>query len=240
VNTSPIRSADWGLDVGVNFSTSKNEIMDLGELEPTNTLRVGQPLRPLVTWMVTNPDELTSSNSEIEFEQNHFFGPTHPTQIVSANTTLRLPLGVTVSALGEYRAGFFMNEQVFSIGRSVRAPPCYPYYVDPTNSIALKDDIPAIWRARCTPSLARDWVWEGDYFKLRSVSATIPMDFAFPDRVSNSTLTISLNNSFLWNSEMPFMDPEMLGNNGINSDAAGFSERIPSPISLRASLRVTF
>jgi hypothetical protein len=66
------------------------------------------------------------------------------------------------------------------------------------------------------------------------------MDFAFPDRVSNSTLTISLNNSFLWNSEMPFMDPEMLGNNGINSDAAGFSERIPSPISLRASLRVTF
>ena len=38
----------------------------------------------------------------------------------------------------------------------------------------------------------------------------------------------------------PFMDPEILGNDGINSDSGGFSERIPAPISLRAALRITF
>ena len=240
LGASPVQTPNWGLDLNTNFSTSENEILDLGEREPTNTLQVGYPLRPLVTWRVANPDQPTNSISEVEYEANHFYGPTHPTRIVSGGATLRIPFGVTLSALGEYRGGHYMNQEVFSIGRSVRAPTCYPYYVDPTSSIELADGIPALWRSRCTPSRSRGWVWDSDYFKLRSVSATIPMDFAFPERVNGATLTLVLSNSYLWMREMPFMDPEMLGNDGINSDAAGFSERIPAPISLRASLRITF
>lgn len=86
-------------------------------------------------------------------------------------------------------------------------------------------------------------MWDGTFFKLRSVSATIPMGFAFGDRVSNSVLTVALNNSFLWMKEMPFMDPEASGDPddpGQAQDGYGFEETMPAPITLRVSLRVTF
>jgi hypothetical protein len=63
---------------------------------------------------------------------------------------------------------------------------------------------------------------------LHTISATVPMDFAFPDRIQNATLTLvmgevlRLNNS-LWNNYPPDV-----------------SERVPPTTSLRASLRVTF
>ena len=41
-------------------------------------------------------------------------------------------------------------------------------------------------------------MWKGDFFKLRSVSATIPVDAVFPERVSNATFTLALRNSYLW------------------------------------------
>jgi hypothetical protein len=129
-----------------------------------------------------------------------------------------------------------------SVERSVRSPLCYPYYVDPDTSIELKDGVPAIWRARCTPNLVQGsfYLWDGDYFKLRTVGAAIPVDFAFPDNIGSSLLTLSLNNSYLWMRESPWGDPELLGNQGANSTGLGQTERMPSPITFRASLRLTF
>src|SRR5690606_25369068 len=95
-----------------------------------------------------------------------------------------------------------------SISRSVRSPLCFPYYVDATSSIDLKPDTPALWRERCTPSAGEDYWFDADYFKLRSVSATVPVDFAFPDRVSNATLTLALNNAWDWYREIPWYDTE--------------------------------
>jgi TonB-dependent starch-binding outer membrane protein SusC len=235
IQTSPIQQADWGWDLGVNLSFMSNEIIDLGGLPSTPTLEEGLPLRPMVTWLVTNPDEIAAP----QFEADHFYGPTHPTQMFSANTTVRMPGGVSLSATGEYRGGHYLSQGVFSIGRSVRSPLCFPYYAAETG-VDLVPDTPALWRARCTPTWGRGYVYKADYFKLRSVSAQIPMDFAFPDRVSGASLTLALNNSYLWMREMPFMDPEMLGNEGVNSESTGFTERVPSPITLRVSLRVTF
>jgi len=155
--------------------------------------------------------------------------------------TVRLPKGIVLSARGDYKGGFYMTEAVWSITRSVRSPLCFPYYVDPANSIELKTGIPAIWKARCDPSEYEGYVWKGDFFKVRSVSATIPMDFAFPEKVSNATLTLALNNSYLWMRDMPYMDPEAQsdpyasGQQGYN-----FEETVPAPIVLRASLRITF
>ncbi|TVR55176.1 MAG: hypothetical protein EA421_07160 [Gemmatimonadales bacterium] len=240
LNTTPIQSANWGWDVGVNFGKNENEILDLGTVQPTPTLQVGRPIRPMIAWKVANPDEIAAP-VYTEDGSDHFYGPTHPTTNISMNTSLRMPRGITLSALGEYRGGHYLYDEVFAIGRSVRSPLCYPYYQNPETSVALKDDVPAIWRARCTPAIARGYAWDATFFKLRNVSANFPVDFAFPDQVNNASLTLALDNSYLWRKEMPFMDPETLGNAGINTDAStGRSERIPAPIQLRISLRVMF
>ena len=86
-----------------------------------------------------------------------------------------------------------------------------------------------------------DYWFDGDYFKLRTVSASVPVDFAFPDRVSNATLTLSMTNSFDWFREIPWYDPEILSNGAATDDGIGNpTERVPSPASFRISLRVTF
>jgi hypothetical protein len=127
------------------------------------------------------------------------------------------------------------------IGRSVRSPLCFPYYVDPANDIVLKPDTPALWRERCSPSNNDDYWFDADYFKLRAVSATVPVEFLFPQRISNAALTVTLANAFDWYREIPWWDPEILGNNAARDESvAPSTERTPAPATLRLSLRVTF
>ena len=130
------------------------------------------------------------------------------------------------------------------VTRSAKVATCFPYYVDPLNtSVALKPDTPALWRARCTPSInSGDWyIYPADFFRLRSVSATIPMDFAVPSQVHSAALTLSLNESWTWyNSEWDYMDPEMQGNNGAHEQVVSPGYRVPVPIAFRATLQMQF
>ncbi len=259
VDATVFETSDWGLDLGVNVSTNDSEITALDDpsLEQT-CLKVGYPLNARCNQRVANPDQSVSSFGEVEFVEpgdpdyegdgtsasHYLWGPNLPTTFVSPSITVRAPGGITLAARGDYKGGFYMNEQVFPIGRSVRSPLCFPYYVDPQNSNEVRTPIPAIWMARCgSTSQQEGYMWDASFFKLRSVSATIPMDFAFPDRVNSSLLTIALNNSYLWMKEMPFMDPETSADPG-NPDGPqqgyNFEETVPAPVTLRISLRVTF
>ena len=264
VNATVLQSADWGVDLGVNFSTNKSEILELNDPGLENFFfsgddcRVeGYPLLARCEQKVSNPDQIVSSFSEVEFVEpgdpdfqgkgnrsSHFlYGPNLPTTFISPSIRIRAPKGITLAARGDYKGGFFMEEQTFAIGRSVRSPLCFPYYVDPENSNKLKDNIPAIWMARCNTSRQEGYMWDGTFFKLRSVSATIPVDFAFPDRVGSALLTVALNNSYLWMKEMPFMDPEASADPGDNTGPQrgyDFEETVPAPITIRVSLRVVF
>jgi TonB-dependent starch-binding outer membrane protein SusC len=248
VGASVFQRPDWGLDMRLSYSTNGNEITDLGGREPTSTIQEGYPIRPLVNWRVMNPDAPTSANGDIEYHPDgsqYMWGPTHPTQIHSVGGTLRVPRGITLSAQGEYRGGHYRNNDRYAVGRSTRAPICDPHYRDPDigpqGADFLKEGTPALWRARCAPALnGRGFVYKMDFFRLRNVTATVPVDFAFPAGVSSASLTLSLDNSYLWTKELDHTDPEMLGNDGINTDASGISERVPNPIALRLGLRITF
>ena len=71
--------------------------------------------------------------------------------------------------------------------------------------------------------------------------ATVPVDFAFPNSVTGSVLTIALNNSYLWMKEMPFMDPEASADPGTGAQQGyNFEETVPAPIQIHMSLRITF
>jgi len=175
-------------------------------------------------------------------------GPQLPTHFVSPNLTLRVPGNITLSVRGEYRGGMVAEISPIPVGRSVRSAICFPYYVGPAGeatgtsaTLELRPDTPDLWRERCTPSGADDNWFDADYFKLRAVSASVPVDFAFPDRVSNAVLTLTLQNAWSWYREIPYYDAEVQGNNAATDDGiGGQSERIPSPATFRMSLRVTF
>jgi len=172
-------------------------------------------------------------------------GPQLPTQFVASTLTMRMPRGVTLAARGEYRGGNVRFVRPVEAARTGRSPLCIPYYVDPDyigprRPNDLKPDTPDLWQERCSPSFPGDYWFDGDYFKLRSVYATIPVRFAFPDAVQEATLTVSLANVWTWYREVPWWDLEVLANDGANDDGLGTAERVPVPTTVTFGLRVRF
>ena len=270
---TPLRRANFGLDVGLNLTTNHSKVMD-----HPNAENVGRPVSYDLHNLIRNPDKVPASTTNATtgtitytlpncqydatlpnvtpadapcVHRNQYRGPNLPTHTLSGSTTLRLPYGVSVSARGEYRGGHYFtgfNAGPIAIGRGVRSPACVDYYMDPDPSTQtrLKANTPALWVARCTPALQTGYSQKGDYFKLRSLSVSIPTDFVFPDRIQSSTLTLALGNLYTWSRESLFgtYGIETFGNGGVNSETAsiGFAtnERIPPTTTFRASLRVTF
>lgn len=261
VDANVFEGENWGLDLGLSYATNENEIVSLDDDNvEAACLRVGYPVLATCNAKVANPDQIVTDPSQVQYVQpgdpgflgtgtndnQYLYGSNLPTTFITPSMTLRVPFGITLSARGEYKGGFYMDEQMYAIGRSVRSPICFPYYSDPQNSNAIRTDgIPAIWMARCgNTSRVEGYVWDASFFKLRSVSATIPMNAIMPETFSNSVLTIALNNSFLWMKEMPFMDPETSADppNDPTQAQQGytFEETIPPGTQLRIQLRVSW
>ncbi len=244
VDARLIEQARWGLELGLGISTNHSKVLDLGGIQEFNDLNgrimEGQPAPVAWDRRVANPTEIGPFVYEDDGE-NVVIGPLFPTHFITPSVTLRVPGNILISARGEYRGGNYMEINPISISRSVRSPICFPYYQDPANSIALKDDTPALWRERCTPANGDDYWFDADYFKLRSVTASIPVNFLFPQNISNAMFTLSLNNFWDWYREIPWWDAEILGNLAAGDDGIGNpSERTPAPATFRVSLRLTF
>jgi TonB-dependent starch-binding outer membrane protein SusC len=260
LDASALNRPSWGLDLGLGISTNHSMAEDIGDLPDFSALsgRISQGYPVPAAWddrRVANrdsigpfryvrceqTDEERAANRACDQGRGIFIGALYPTQFVTPSMSLRVPGNITISARGEYRGGHHREVNEISISRSVRSPICFPYYIDATKDIALKPDTPALWRERCTSSAGDDYWFDADYFKLRNVSATIPMDFAFPERVGNPTLTLTLNNFYDWYREVPWYDMEMGGDTGARSeDVAEQTERTPAPATFRLSLRATF
>ena len=247
INTTPYRSANYELNLGLNISTNKSEVLDLGGAQAFHASQgtwiiEGEPVPVVRDDYISNPDEIADPIRE----RNHIYGPNFPTHNIGPSTSLRLPGGIYISAAGEFKGGHFLrdsNVHPGGISRGGKMPLCWPYYEDKANNtnITLLDSTPALWRARCTPSLIDSGylTWDADFFRLRSLSAQVPVDFAFPDRISSALLTLALNNSYTWK-RMPYLDPEMRGNQGGVDLGQAIAARNPTPISFRASLRIQF
>ena len=261
IDISPIRSADWGWDLGLSVTTNKSEVISLGGLEQFRLPELtrswvieGEPAPVYVETWVENPDEI----ADPIIVRNHVFGPTEPTLMWSPQTSLRIPGGITFSAMGEFRGGFY-HPGAFTtgaVGRGAWAVDCWEWYVTPFAATAangyrapgpqdshdLKPETPALFRAMCSRSTSTTGfsVRKGDYFRLRNVSAQIPMDFVFPERVSNSMLTLQLTNSYTWrNKDWGVFDPEM-GLADTVGPWLGAGVLTPPTWGFTASLRVQF
>jgi outer membrane receptor protein involved in Fe transport len=152
-----------------------------------------------------------------------------PTVLAGASVTLRMPYGISLTARGDYEGGegWWRSTNPIPITRNVRSPACLEYYRNEDN-VLIRVDTPAIWVQRCNSAIGNGYNHPADIFRLRTISATVPMDFAFPDRIQNATLTAVVGNSYSWNR----------GSMWGNYRSSG--ERIPEAMYVRASLRVTF
>jgi TonB-dependent SusC/RagA subfamily outer membrane receptor len=256
LDITALRSESYGLDFNLAFSTNKSLVES-----HTDLINIGRSISWSNITVIHNPDVPVSAIGQVPLclkdqplpaatpcrLDNQYLGPNLPTHTVAGSVSLRVPYNISLSLRGEYRGGNVLSSMnPMATGRSVRSPLCTPYYAN-EEDVTLKPNIPALWMARCTPSVATGYNIDASYAKLRSLTATIPMDFAFPDRIQTSTLTLSLNNFYTWAKESWFGSYgfENFGNEGIAASGLGATgistnERIPAPASLRASLRVTF
>jgi outer membrane receptor protein involved in Fe transport len=157
-----------------------------------------------------------------------------PTTIINGSMTLRLPYGTSLSARGDWRGGgSWLSSNPIPIGRNVISPYCLPYYIDPAVDNRIKPDTPAIWVRRCVDGTGAAYQVPRDELRIHTISATLPMDFAFPDRIQSSTLSLIWGN-VLWHNKT------MWGRYPRTGSVSEVGERVPTQSTLSASLRITF
>ncbi|MSR36420.1 MAG: hypothetical protein EXR95_07220 [Gemmatimonadetes bacterium] len=268
LGVSVLQGENLGWDLGGNVTTNHNEVLDLGGVKQIGTnIIVGQPVPVMTGRYIRNGDKValtilacTAAAAVADptipcIEQNHVYGPNTPTLTWSLNSDLRVPFGIRLSAMGEFKGGGYTTVGIVPgmVSRGGGAPECFPYYTDlkplgppplyigGTGGVpSLKPETPAIWRARCHPQLSNNgyFILPSDFFRLRNLSASIPVDFLVPERIRGAELTLALNNSWTWlNKEWLTFDPDMKRSEGLEDS---FSNDVPPPIAFRASLRFNF
>jgi len=170
------------------------------------------------------------------FSSEDVYGFSSPrvSTIINGSTSLRLPYGVALSVRGDWRGGgSWLSSNPIPIGRNVISPLCLPYYLDPEVDNRVRPDAPGIWVRRCVDGTGSAYSVPRDEFRIHTIAATLPMDFAFPDRVQSATLTLVWGN-VLWHNESQW------GRYPRTGSVSEVGERTPTSSTLNASLRVTF
>jgi TonB-linked SusC/RagA family outer membrane protein len=259
---------EYGLELGATLYTNSSEVTLPAEVPDFTAgdgwgwVINGEPvpvMRP--DWCLANPNDKADP-----IEERHgttradgsvvdcTVGPNAPTHVIGGFATVNLPYGLTISARGEYQGGHYIYDGAAwnAIRRSVIWPGCYDVY----NIIEKQgyDQTTAKQRAMCDVEWNRaDYlIYPADFFKIREITASIPIPDRFMPWGEDASFTLSGRNVWRWlNDDFPVLDPEMTNNNdnnplsrdGTNSGAfleASLLEHIPPPQTWTAAIRVHF
>ncbi len=263
-----VRRQNFGLEVGATLYTNSSEVTLPSEVPDFTAgdgwgwIQNGQPVPVMRTdWCLANPNEKADP-----IEERHgttradgsvvdcTIGPNAPTHIIGGFLTFDLPYGLTISTRGEYQGGNYIYDGAAwnAIRRSVIWPGCYDVY----NIIEKQgyEQLTAKQRAMCDVAWNRaDYlVYPAEFFKIREITASIPIPERFLPWGEDATFTVSGRNVWRWlNDDFPVLDPEMTNNNdnnplsrdGVSSGAfleASLLEHIPPPQTWTAAIRVHF
>jgi TonB-linked SusC/RagA family outer membrane protein len=251
VNAQVVDAPDWGIELGGSFYTNESEVLALGEAVPFESgdgwVEEGWPIMAARGYMVMNPDEI----ADPIVVQDTIFGPSQPTLVVNPSVTIRLPMGIQLSARGEYRGGYYIQDGASfnALSRAVIWPTCREagaYDIIDANrdaGRALEDGLTARQRVECIQdNTDSDYMYfKADFFKLRDLTLRVPMEWAIP-KTSSATLSLTVQNWARWlNDDMRIFDPEMGERNTVSeSGVLAFQEAYPPPGIFTASLRITF
>ena len=249
-------SETWGFDLGASFYTNKSKVLSLGGAPPFSGggswIEEGYPITLIRGVTIDNPESLTDPRyvcgdsrvgaGEACVNTDVPIGPQAPTKVFGFNAALRMPLGIELSARGEYQGGHYIYDGPTNEGvnRNIRWPTCADYYQFTDNGQGAQ--APAEMRYWCDRAFYRrgTMIHRADFFKLRDVTARFPLGDLVPGS-SNTTLTVSAQNFYRWlNSDFNIFDPEMVSNTGFGDQVPSITEHVPPPASFVASIRVVF
>lgn len=204
------RLLNWG--VGGGITTTRSKVTDMGGSAPFSTgnlarIREGYAPPAFFGRRVTNPNEL----ADPVFENDAFLGSVLPDLTINMNTDVSVgPL--SVSAVGELvKGGHIVNSVAWL--NTVRGvwPGCVDAQVQ--DSVSGRAGLTAAQRAQCltrSPSFlgADQFVESWDFFKLRSLSATLRLPQQWlPPGIASATLSAVGSNLFKI-SDYTGIDPE--------------------------------
>ncbi|MDZ7779194.1 MAG: TonB-dependent receptor [Gemmatimonadota bacterium] len=238
-----VQRSNFSWDVGLQLATHSSEVLDLGEAPEFSVggevfVREGHPAPVICGPRILNPDEF----ADPEYQEDFCWGATQPTLTLSPSMSFRLPLGVRVSARGEYLGGHFIEDSNTN-GKIGRGESFWPSCIEIRQLFdsGRLDEITASERNRCLQQYERSGLPmnRGDFFKLRNLSVQIPLSFW--TSVTNPTLTVSGRNVWKWlNDDWKVLGPEVGCNTGHSCLVINQQEHLPPATTWTASLRFGF
>jgi TonB-dependent SusC/RagA subfamily outer membrane receptor len=266
-----LRGENFGWELGGTLYTNKSkvtlpeEVPDFTAGDGWGWIQNGESVPVMRTdFCLPDPDALGVDPDDVEERHGTTradgsvvdctIGPNAPTHIIGGFTTVQLPYGITLSARGEYQGGNYIYDGAAwnAIRRSVIWPGCYDVYStiadEGLNALTAKE------KAQCLVEFNRaDYrVYDRDFFKLREITASVPIPQSWLPWGEDATFTISGRNVWRWvNDDFPVFEPEMTNNNdnnplsrdGVSSGAfleSSLLEHIPPPQTWTAAIRVSF
>ena len=255
-----IQGREWGLDVGGDISTNHSLVISLGDAPASSSVREGKPFRVQRGYKVLNPDEIAepifandgpngdldgAGQGTVDEKDWFYFGPHHPTLMLTPRVLVRMPKGLVLAVRGEYNGGLWGEDGASRwamIEGNQEYPMCWDAY--PLIDAGQIDQLTALERVRCLTGSAtfqhRAFIYDRSFFKLREVSLVIPLGFAFPG-ASRSSLTLAGRNLLRWvKSTHKAYDPESGGWIPGVSSSPNYWQRPAPPKVFTAALSVTF
>ena len=218
VNLNVLSQDNLVWDLGVNFSTNKSEIIDLGGLEFIyigwrNEAHPGHALPEFCHEVVQNGDEVGAK----PIMEKECLGPTYPTHTYGINSSITFMKRLTLDILGEGQGGHTLSAAVlYQNTRRYVNPLCY----DIQEMVANKEtaNLKTEDWARCDRAYTSygAWAQAADFFKIRSASLSyrIPEDW-LPGNIRGATMRLQGRN-LLKITDFQGLDPEV-SEDGVDS-----------------------
>ena len=261
IQAAILNKKDWGLDLGFTLATNHSEITSLGgaagfSVAGFSRIEEGQPAPVVVGRKILNPNEFADpifeTRDDGSVNDRAFYGPNLPTETIGAFVTLRMPLGISLFARGEYMGGHYIGDGASSnLARRGAYTLCDD--INAYTLIAAGDvgSLTAWQRAMCDAALVGGsgniFIYPADFFKLRELTLAVPLPIR-TSAIQSARIAISGRNIIRWlNDDFPVFDPEMVSrverslDEQIEADdARSISEHVPAPASWTFSLRFRF
>ena len=238
-----IQNQTLSWDVGLNIYTNKSEAVDLGGVAGFGVsgggwIAVGQPVPAVRYDAVRNPGAM----ADPDVARDSIYGPNMPTHTFTPSMALRFGNGIIVSARGEYQGGHYIfdRQSSSSAQRGQVSPLCDASVLGGIRGAGY-GNYDSFDRYLCSGNYSAELVYPNDFFRMRDLTFSAPVPFNVPGATS-AQFTASLQNFWTWTtSDFLAMDPEMAGNQGMQSGLTrAIWEHPPPPASFRASVRVMF
>ena len=249
LNALLLERPSFAWNTGLHLSTNQSRVDDLGGAPAFSVggygfIEEGQPVMAIRATRVANPDEF----AEPILEEDHFFGPNHPTHTIGLNTSVDVFDRFTISAQGEYLGGHYMYDQgsANAVDRGGGAPDCQAAYDhvgwDDFSPDADFSQINARDRAMCYREIGDRslWIYAVDHFELRHVTLQVPID-RFVPRAASASFSVSARNALRWfNDDIRGGHPQMTHRDDMGRRVREMGEDVPPASTISASVRVVF